>query len=248
MPQVKAVITDYIGTLTNARCYTMDASMIKLHKALVESGFQTEKQKFLDAYERAHEKYRVIRYDELREVTNAVWVSETLRNLNFEANVDDPRMNAALNVFFQDYIDSLELRPCAERLLKKTSENFKLGLISNFTYAPVVYSSIKQLGISQYFNAVVVSGDAGWRKPHKKIFTDALKHLRVKPEEAVFIGDSPLEDVKGATEAGIQTVFVQSQFYSLRDLEASGQKPDFVAKDLEEIFRNLPKITGRKAK
>ena len=48
-------------------------------------------------------------------------------------------MRMALNVFFQDYVDSLELRPYAEKLLKKASETFKLGLISNFTYAPVVY-------------------------------------------------------------------------------------------------------------
>ena len=107
MPQVKAVITDYIGTLTNPRCYTMEASMAKLHNALVEEGFETNKEDFLAAYPKAHEKYRVIRYGELREVTNAIWVSETLRTLGFQVNAEDPKMNVALDVFFQDYIDSL---------------------------------------------------------------------------------------------------------------------------------------------
>jgi putative hydrolase of the HAD superfamily len=246
LPQVKAVITDYIGTLTNARCYTMEASMTKLHRALVEAGFETEKEDFLSAYAKAHEKYRVIRYGELREVTNAVWVSETLRSLGFQVSVEDPKMNAALDVFFQDYIDSLELRPCAEKLLKKTAKTCKLGLISNFTYAPVVYDSLRKLGISQYFNATVVSGDNGWRKPHKKIFTDTLKQLKVKADEAVFIGDSPLEDIKGAADAGMKTVFVKSQFYGEGDLEASCQKPDVVAADLQEIYSNFSEITVRK--
>ena len=246
MPQVKAVITDYIGTLTNAHCYTMEASIAKLHRALVEAGFETENEDFLGAYAKAHEKYRVIRYSELREVTNAIWVSEALRNLGFEVNAEDPKMGAALDVFFQDYIDSLELRPCAEKLLKKTAKTYKLGLISNFTYAPVVYTSLKQLGISRYFKATVVSGDNGWRKPHKKIFTDTLEQLQVEAEEAVFIGDSPLEDIKGAADAGMKTVFVKSQFYGTSDLEASGQKPDVVAADLQEIYRNLNKITARK--
>ena len=248
MPQVKAVITDYIGTLTNARCYTMEASMAmaKLHRALGEAGFETKKEEFLGAYAKAHEKYRLIRYGELREVTNAIWVSETLRSLGFQVNAEDPRMKAALDVFFQDYIDSLELRPCAEKLLKKTAETFKLGLISNFTYAPVVYTSLKQLGISRYFNATVVSGENGWRKPHKKIFTDTLQQLQVKADEAVFIGDNPLEDIKGAADAGMKTVFVHSQFYGTGDLEASGQKPDLIAADLQEIYSNLSKITAHK--
>ena len=226
----------------------MEASMAKLHRALVEEGFETNKQDFLGAYAKEHEKYRVVRYGELREVTNAIWVSETLRSLGFQVNAEDPEMNSALDVFFQDYIDSLELRPCAEKLLKKTSETCKLGLISNFTYAPVVYKSLRQLGISQYFNATVVSGDNGWRKPHKKIFTDALQQLQVKAEEAVFIGDSPLEDIKGAADAGMKTVFVKSQFYDTSDLEASGQQPDVVAADLQEICSKISKIAACKKK
>ncbi len=242
MPQIKAVITDYIGTLTNARCYTMEASIAKLHHALSEAGFETDKQQFLDAYAKAHEKYRLIRYGELREVTNAVWVAETLRNLGHEAQAEDPKMKAALNVFFQDYVNSLELRPYAEKFLKKAKETCKLGLISNFTYAPVVRSSLRKLGVSHYFNAIVVSGDCGWRKPHRKIFTDALNRLQVKPDEAVYIGDSPAEDIKGAREAGMKTVFVHSQFYSPGDLEASGEKPDHMANDLQEIYRQIAKI------
>jgi HAD superfamily hydrolase (TIGR01549 family) len=225
----------------------MDASMTKLHLALAEAGFETDKQQFLDAYAKAHEKYRLIRYGELREVTNAVWVSETLRSLGHEANAQDPKMKAALNIFFQDYVDSLELRPNAELLLKKVKETCKLGLISNFTYAPVVHSSLRKLGASQYFNAILVSGDLGWRKPHRKIFTDALNCLQVKPEETVYIGDCPTEDIKGAIEAGMKTVFVESQFYGLADLATSGEKPDTVAKDLQEVQGFLSKIMSNQS-
>jgi len=242
MAQVKAIITDYIGTLANVRRYTLDASMAKLHKALAEAGFETDKKEFLEAYAKAHEKYRVVRYGELREVTNAVWVAETLRALGFELDAKDAHLWTALNVFFQDFVDSLTLRPYAEKLLKKASETCKLGLISNFTYAPVVHASLRQLGISQFFNAAVVSEENGWRKPHKRIFADALERLQVRAEETVYIGDSPLEDIQGAAAAGIKTVFVQSQFYTLKDLQASGLKPDVIVEDLKEICRNFSKI------
>jgi len=147
-----------------------------------------------------------------------------------------------LNVFFQNYLESLELRPYAEKLLTRIKEHCKLGLVSNFTYAPVIYASLRKLGINHHFNTVLVSHESGWRKPHKQIFQDALRKLQVKAEEAVFIGDSPLEDIRGAEAARIKTVFVPSQFYTLKNLDESNQKPDYVARGLGEIYRNFSKI------
>jgi HAD superfamily hydrolase (TIGR01549 family) len=240
--RVKAVLTDYIGTLVNARYYNMDASRRTLHMALTDAGFETGLAEFLEAYMQAHEKYRVVRYEQLREVTNAVWVCEALNSLGCTVNPEDSRIKAALNVFFQNYLESLELRPYAKKLIVRIKEHCKLGLVSNFTYAPVIYASLRKLRINHYFNTVLVSHENGWRKPHKQIFQDALRNLQVKAEEAVFIGDSPLEDIKGAQAAGIKTVFVPSQFYSLKDLCESGQKTDLIARDLQEIYRNFSKI------
>ncbi len=242
MAHAKAVLTDYIGTLVNARYYGIDASRKKLHKALTEAGFETGLAEFLEAYIEAHEKYRVVRYEQLREVTNAVWVCEALNNLGCSVSVDDSRIKTALNVFFQDYVDSLEFRPFTEKLIKRMKENCKLGLVSNFTYAPVIYASLRKLGINQFFDAVLISDENGWRKPHKLIFLEGLQKLHVTAEEAVFMGDSPLEDIKGAKEIGMKTVFVQSQFYSLKDLQDSCEKPDFVAEDLSQIYRNFSTI------
>lgn len=242
MTQAKAVLTDYIGTLVNASYYSMDASRKKLHEALTEAGFKTDIAEFLEAYTEAHEKYRVLRYEQLKEVTNAVWVCEALNNLGCNASTDDSRIKTALKVFFQDYVDSLELRPYTKKLIKRIKENYRLGLVSNFTYAPVVYASLRKLGINQFFDAVLVSDENGWRKPHKRIFLEALRKLQVTAEKAVFIGDSPLEDIKGAKEIGMKTVFVQSQFYSLKDLQDSREKPDFVAGDLHQIYRNFAAI------
>jgi putative hydrolase of the HAD superfamily len=242
MPQTKAVIFDFIGTLANARQYTMQASLETLHRALTEAGFQTDKEAFLRAYGVAHEKYRLVRFGELREVTNAVWVSETLCSCGYDVEIEDGRLKEALNVFFKAYVDSLSLRPHAKKLLQTIKERCKVGLVSNFTYAPVVHAGIRKLGIAPYFNAVIVSHDCGYRKPHPTIFTTALERLGVSAQEAVFIGDCPAEDIKGALQAGIRTVFVESQFFKAADLEASGQKPQFAAKDLKEINQNLPKI------
>jgi putative hydrolase of the HAD superfamily len=239
---VKAVITDYIGTLVTASYYDMDDSQRTLHSALVDAGCETGLEEFLEAYTQAHEKYRAVRYEQFREVTNAVWVCEALNNLGCAVSPEDDRIKAALKIFFQRYMESLKLRPYAKKLLKRVKEHYKLGLVSNFTYAPVVYTSLRNLGINHFFDAVVVSDENGWRKPHTKIFQDVLRKLQVKAEEAIFIGDNPLEDIEGAQRARLKTVFVSSQFFSLQDVDESGQKPDFVVKGLDEVYRNFHEI------
>jgi putative hydrolase of the HAD superfamily len=238
----KAVIFDYIGTLVNCKNYSMEASEDNLYTALVSEGFKVSKDSFLEQYNQAHQKYRKVRYEQFREVTNAVWVAEALCNLGFEVTPDDPRVKAALNVFFQDFIDTLELRENAKKLVKQSKEHCKVALISNFTHAPVIYKSLRKMGISEFFNVVMVSEEVGWRKPSAKIFQTALNKLQIQPCEAVYIGDSPNEDIKGAKEAGLKTVFVPSQFNKLKDLKESKQKPDHTAKDLKEICKSLNQI------
>jgi HAD superfamily hydrolase (TIGR01549 family) len=242
----RAVIFDYIGTLVNCRNYTIDASKLKLYNALVAEGFDVDKDKFLNAYNLAHEKYRKVRYEQLREVTNAIWVAEALSNLGFEVTTDDCRIKAALNVFFQDFIDTLELRAGAKKLIKKARQQCKVALISNFTHTPVIYKSLRAVGISELFNAVVVSDQVGWRKPSHHIFQYALNQLQVQAGEAVYIGDSPNEDIKGSKQAGIKTIFIPSQFNTLKDLLESKQEPDYIAKDLKVILENLTEILSIK--
>ncbi len=238
----KAVIFDYVGTLVSCKGYSMDASTETLYKALVAEGFHIAHDEFMAAYKVAHEKYRKVRYEHHREVTNAVWVAEALSNLGSQVASDDGRLGSALNVFFQDFIDTLKLREGAKKLLRQAQQQCRVGLISNFTHAPVIYKSLRKVNIDDFFNVVVVSEENGWRKPSGNIFQDALRKLQVSADEAVFIGDSPLEDIKGAKAAGLKTIFVCSQFNTLKHLKDSKLKPDFIAEDLAAVSLYLRKV------
>ena len=242
----QAIIFDYIGTLVNCKNYTLEASQLKLHRAIREQGFEVAENRFLSAYSAAHEKFRKVRYEQLREVTNAVWVAEALSSLGFEVTEDDCRIKAALNVFFQDFIDTLELRKGAKKLIKQSKKQGKVGLVSNFTYAPVIYKSLRKLGISEFFNTIVVSEEVGWRKPSSHIFQQALQKLQIQANEAFYIGDSPNEDIKGAKQAGLKTIFVQSQFNTLKDLQNSKQEPTYIAKDLATLYQKINAISTNK--
>ena len=88
----------------------------------------------------------------------------------------------------------------------------------------------------------MVSEEVGWRKPSIHIFQHALNKLQVQSSETVFIGDSPIEDIKGAKQAGLKTIFIPSQFNTLKDLFESKQDPDYIAKDLKTVSKTLNKM------
>ncbi|MEM2816116.1 MAG: HAD family hydrolase, partial [Candidatus Bathyarchaeia archaeon] len=187
---IKGVIFDFIGTLVCVRGYSLEVSKVKMYRMLFETGFRVEHEKFMDAYTQSHEKYRAIRYQQLVEVTNALWISEALKLLGFEVAPEDPRVKEAVNVFFEDYLASIRTRRCAKKLLAALSmKGYRLGLVSNFTYAPLIYGALRKTGLGGFFNATLVSADVGWRKPHVKIFEEALRRLGVEASEVVYVGD-----------------------------------------------------------
>jgi putative hydrolase of the HAD superfamily len=240
LTDVKAFIFDFIGTLTHVTEYSLEKSKLKLYKSLVKAGFNVAEKDFLEAYNQSYEECRVKRYDELIEVTDAVWIAEALKRLGFTIDPKDARVKTAVGVFFEDYFKALKLNQCTEQLLSFVSRHYKVGLISNFTYAAVIHAAMRKLKISRFFNVVLVSQDVGWRKPNKKIFQEAIRRLDVNSEDTVYIGDCPSEDIGGASAMGMKTVFVPSQFYTLEDLTESQQRPDLIVRNICELRKTIP--------
>jgi len=247
--QVNAVIFDFIGTLIHVTEYSVEKSKLKLCNSLAKAGFNVAEADFLKAYDQAYEESRLKRYSELVEVTDAVWVAQALNRLGFETDTEDLRVKAAVAVFYQDYLNAIDPNQCAEEMLSQISRRYKTGLVSNFTYAPVIYAALRKLRINKFFNAVLVSEDVGWRKPSRKIFEEALRRLNVNADETVYVGDCPAEDIGGANAMGMNTVFVPSQFYSLKNLAESKQKPGLIVEnicELQKIFYEFIKNVEKK--
>jgi FMN phosphatase YigB (HAD superfamily) len=60
-------------------------------------------------------------------------------------------------------------------------------------------------GLDGFFYPVVTYNDTLEHKPSLKPFELALFLLKVKPKEALFIGDNPERDIIGAKKAGLNT-------------------------------------------
>lgn len=66
----------------------------------------------------------------------------------------------------------------------------KLAIVTNGS-SPVQSAKIQALGISEYFDAIVISEAEGVSKPDRRIFDLALDRVGVTPAQAVFVGDHP---------------------------------------------------------
>lgn len=238
----EAVIFDFIGTLAEVQHYSIEENVKKTYESLVDDGFHVDHERFIEVFYQIYRKYRLIRYQKLVEVSNNVWIAETLNQLGFAAEPEDGAVRKAVNASFQGYFQSLKPKPCASRTLKKLSGGYALALVSNFTYAPVVYAGVRKLGFSSYFNCILVSDDVGWRKPHPRMFEEALKRLDKNVEQAVFVGDNPMEDIQGAKGVGMKAIFIPSQFFTVEDAGKAPQPPDLIINSLCELPRALPEI------
>lgn len=117
-------------------------------------------------------------------------------------------------------------------LLRRLAQHYRLGVVSNFDYAPTARSILDAAGVGQFLAAVVVSDEVGWRKPKAVIFDEALRRLGVSPGDALFVGDRADIDVLGAQEAGIPAVWVNRDGSSL---PVGVRAPEFEIRDLAEL-------------
>jgi len=239
MAKIKAVIFDFIGTLTDLVGYSLERAEDKLYRSLLKSGFILSRESFFETYNKAQQKHRKVRYQQLIEVTNAVWISEALGYLGYNVTPEDERIKTAVNRFFEEYLAALKLRSSAKQILTKLYDRYKLGIVTNYTYAPVIYAALRKLEINNFFNVVIVSEAAGWRKPNPKIFHEALRTLLVDANETIFVGDTPSEDIDGARSVGMKTIFIPSQFNSLDDMQRAPQQADYTIEKLCDILAIL---------
>ncbi|MBI2185365.1 MAG: HAD family hydrolase [Thaumarchaeota archaeon] len=241
LDKAKAVLFDLFGTLVS---YDLDneTPIRELFRSLSKVGLELQFEVFRNAYVEARRKYQAIRYEKLVEITNTVWLSDALENLGVKNKFSNTDLEKAIDDSFKPFCQSTELLAGSLESLKASSDRFKIGVVTNFTYAPVVHNVIKRLSIDSYFQTVAISDEIGYRKPHPKIFEIVLQALAATPSDAVMVGNDPLEDIGGAKKLGMKTVLVKSsQYFENRDMAMSTSvQPDMTIQSMEEFLRLLP--------
>ncbi|MGD9992383.1 MAG: YjjG family noncanonical pyrimidine nucleotidase [Salinivirgaceae bacterium] len=86
------------------------------------------------------------------------------------------------------------------------SKNYRLFLLTN-GFKEVQVVKIKHSGLEPFFEKMITSEEAGYQKPHAKIFEYALKTVNAKKKESLMVGDDMENDIFGAQSFGIDAVY-----------------------------------------
>jgi 2-haloalkanoic acid dehalogenase type II len=79
---------------------------------------------------------------------------------------------------------------------------------------------------------ILVSETVRAYKPHRLVFERALEQLGLAPHEVLHVGDSDVDDVKGAKEAGLRVAWVNRDGRARR---LDVPPPDFEIRDLSQL-------------
>ena len=122
--------------------------------------------------------------------------------------------------------------PAAEQVLTKLkNEGYQLAIVSNGGHDTRL-NTIRGLGIEPYFDEIISSGLVGFNKPQPEIFQITAERLGVQPTQCLYIGDHPINDVQGATEAGMHALWMQG-------FHADAEHIRYKIQQLPEIFAHL---------
>jgi 2-haloalkanoic acid dehalogenase type II len=134
-----------------------------------------------------------------------------------------------VDLFFQ-VTTTIELYPETREVLEALG-HVRSAIVSNADHEHVAAWSF-----TLPVEFIVISEAVRAYKPHRRIFAHALERLGLAPQEVLHVGDSDVDDVKGAKEAGLRVAWVNRDGRPRRpDVPA----PDFEIRDLRELLRLL---------
>lgn len=170
-----------------------EASFEKFHLAFVDINTRL----WLD-YDRGLIPREVIREQRFHRVFQEVGIDDYLLSLIFSEDYvrESPRKN--------------NLLPHALDVVGNLHHRYPLIIVTN-GFEEIQTVKVEASGLQPYFKAVITSERAQSKKPEPGIFTLALQHAGVQPDEAIMIGDNLLTDIAGARQSGIDQVFFNPQ-------------------------------------
>ncbi|MBM7564766.1 HAD family hydrolase [Paenibacillus sacheonensis] len=120
-----------------------------------------------------------------------------------------PSLEELAAYYWDHFLQHAVLMERAREVLAHARAKYRTGLITNGRMK-TQYGKIDRLGIRDAFELILISEEAGVKKPDPRIFALAADRLGLRPEECLFIGDHPANDVDGAARFGMATIWLRS--------------------------------------
>ena len=124
----------------------------------------------------------------------------------------------------------MRLFPGVKETLQKLHKDFRLGIVTSRRTIGV----LDFFRIGGYFGAVITPDHVKNTKPHPEPILLALKRLKARPEESVYVGDAA-SDLEAGKAAGVKVIIYRNP----------SVKGNFNIKDLGEIFGIVERMNKR---
>lgn len=192
---IKAVLFDLDGTLFD-RTTSVTAGLQRQYARFVQDLKGTPQAAYLE---------RFLVLDERGYVKKAVVYQQMAEEFGWSAKL----AQTLCDDYYARYHDQCIGFPgLAQMLADLSCLGLKLGLVTN-GWERTQRGVIQALSIEPFLEAILISETEGVRKPDARIFSRALEQLGVDARHALFVGDHPVNDIKGAQQVGMRTVWMR---------------------------------------
>ncbi len=241
-PRPRGVIFDYGNTLIPFGQREMDAiggALVRFFLAEIEGVEPDRVRESLAATMSRLHRHRV--------ETDAESDPRDVIRLTFAAmgkTADEERhVDRGIEVILRAFVAAVRQAEGAKAVLETLREGgYKLALLSNYSLSAAITESLDRLGLSEYFDAVVISADEGLVKPHPELFRTAARRLKLEPAEVLFVGDNPRADIAGAAAVGMRTAHITEHISGAYFFEDPAENEAEIRPDL--VLDRLTRLTG----
>jgi len=172
-----------------------------------------------DAYDVSIQEYLSARKESYEEWPMSKIIARFLEKLDLAEN-SNGLLGKIENIYKLNDHDAYPKEGIPELLRELHREHF-LHIISNLPHDSAIYS-LKKYNLRDFFKTITFSYEAGYRKPHEKIYKFAIKRANPNLEKSAFFSHDE-QEVLGAIKVGLPAYLV------------------FSAKDVNKIVRELAK-------
>jgi len=158
------------------------------------------------------------------------WDSLVLKHLN----IDSDEIAKLIQARWFNHLDCSLFPRVKNVLLRLKQMGLKIGLITT-AYEEEIAIILGKANLETTMFDIIVGADTIKKvKPDPDAFRYALRELKVRPEETLFIGDNIDADYRGAEEVGIKALLIER-----REVDSKKTRGLRTITNLKEIFRYL---------
>jgi 2-haloalkanoic acid dehalogenase type II len=118
------------------------------------------------------------------------------------AEQDAQQTAATAFQLFYDARHDIEFFDDALAVLAALARDFELGALTNGN------ADFRKLKLDRFFSFGFSAASVGASKPQPHMFQAALAHTGAAPDEVIHIGDHLVDDIRGAAQVGMHTIWV----------------------------------------